>query len=111
MKEPQKTAYFYTEHLRESESALPKARSIAEWELRSLGMPPTAGTQDAAMEGNSAELLGAGGWSIAFSAAREAFTTSTICWTSDGGIDIVVWAADKPFEDPTDKAVVKTWLI
>ena len=32
-------------------------------------------------------------------------TTSTICWTSDGGIDIVVQTADKPVEDPADEAM------
>ena len=38
-------------------------------------------------------------------------TTSTICWTSDGGIDIVVQTADKPVEDPADEAIVDTGLI
>ena len=52
---------------------------------------------------NSPEMLGTGGWSATSSAANEAFTASTICWTSDGGKDIVVGAA-VVVEDPAEEA-------
>ena len=48
-------------------------------------------------------MLGTGGWSATFSAANDAFTASTICWTSDGGKDIVVGAA-VDVEDSAEEA-------
>ena len=52
---------------------------------------------------NSPGMLATGGWSSTFPAANEAFTASTICWTSDGGKDIVVGAA-VDVEDPAEEA-------
>ena len=52
---------------------------------------------------NSPEMLATGGWSATLSAANEAFTASTICWTSDGGKDIVVGPA-VDVEDPAEEA-------